>query len=331
MPPKASSSMTRSASVSSLPNWQTRHHDDSKAVQGWRLKCKSGAEESSDTLYRTGLLIERNRHTTARYATADEVEYKCAAIGSSSRPGSSSRLSRPSSCAELPGAGVSKAGAVAHRRSSRSSREQQADHLSVLLAKRLQSIEVRQSGLDEAAFAQRLQAREIEEADSKLAAKLNSEKEDGSQRKHHSLVCEDEADAKLALKLQAEEEEQAKRRNTEHTQNVFEDDAALAALLQAQEQKGSPSAALQEEDADTALARLLQAEECQGDLRLFTSLQGNNNALLQSLSKVSELTVASPAARSASASQSGGRYMPQRPLSSSSPIKAAGASIGKLA
>merc|ERR1719383_791720 len=156
--------------------------------RGFVLRTSTLGDVSRETLYRTDAQSERKRHSTARHSTASATMYKPSLnpLRESAQPNVLQDERRPS---------LSKADAVNQRKKERAEREKEHNHMSELLAKRLQSIEVRQAGLDEQAFLQRVNAREALDADAALAACLAEEDVDGAY----------DAGDDLARQLQAQE------------------------------------------------------------------------------------------------------------------------------
>jgi len=234
------------------PQWQERHIDDAKAEQGWQLQTSTLGNVSQDTLYHTGIAIERNRHTTARYATIDELEYKAAGNGVGSK-GCCAAMARDKIGPE----------AVAKRRQLRESRERDVDHLSELMAKRLQSIEVRQSGLDESAFAQRLHAREIQVVDADLAKSVLAEDKRALEQLQASVRAREESDAEFVRCLKTREERE-RDALSDAIRAAEESDLAFAKALQVEEERAIEKQHARmraNEDADVAIAEALRMEE----------------------------------------------------------------------
>jgi len=161
---------------------------EERVRRGFVLRTRTLGDVSRETLYRTDAQSERKRHSTARHSTASATMYKPSLnpLRESAQPNALQDERRPS---------LSKADAVKQRKKERAEREKEHNHMSELLAKRLQSIEVRQAGLDEQAFLQRVNAREALDADAALAACLAEEDVDGAY----------DAGDDLARQLQAQE------------------------------------------------------------------------------------------------------------------------------
>jgi hypothetical protein len=205
----------------SSSGWEQRHISDRKADQGWQLRCSGSlGNVSVANLYTTSIKPDLNRHMTARYATIDSVDYKGAhqmqALGSFK--------------------GQVGKEAASFRRQVQASRERDNDHLSDLLAKRLQSIEVRQAGLDMNAFAQRLNRRDTELADAVMARSILMEEKRVSDEREAAKLLREKTDADMA-KSMVEQEDRLNRGQVACKITREEDDARLARSIGAADQQ----------------------------------------------------------------------------------------------
>lgn len=237
--------------------WEERHIDDSKAQQGWNLHTNSLGDISAESLYRTSVKADRNRHSTARFSTVDGGDYK-----TGNEKASQAKVGRTSAGPGKVRSSTSGPGqdAAALRRKQRETRERDNDHLSDLLAKRLQSIEVRQAGLDEAAFAARLSQREAEMADEALAKALLEEEQSAEEERRRQTLAAEQADEEFVKALLAQEagaREDGQRQVVEAEQA----DLDLARTLQEEEEQRRQGVGRLGAEADFELARLQQAEE----------------------------------------------------------------------
>lgn len=220
--------------------WEQRNLDDSKAAQGFMLHTRSLGEISAESLYKTTVTLDRNLHVTARHAS-NESEYKpsgSAAQASDGNPGDVERAgNRTGSRA---GSRVATAKVQAkeetkrQRQQARAARERDGDHLSELLAKRLQSIEVRQAGLDESALASRLNSAEDQAAAEALAKQLLADDERALKEARAEAARREEEDLALARRLAQQDETRDHRDYAD-----MGEDAALAKLLQQEEERAA--------------------------------------------------------------------------------------------
>lgn len=220
--------------------WEQRNLDDSKASQGFKLQTRNLGEISAESLYKTTVSLDRDRHTTARYGSGD-AEYKpssSSAQASDGNPGDVARAgSRTGSRAGSRAATAKvqpKEETRRQRQSSRATRERDGDHLSELLAKRLQSIEVRQAGLDESALASRFNSEEDQAVAEALAKQLLADDEKALEEARAEAARREEEDLALARMLAQQDEPRGRQDDCD-----MGDDAALAKLLQEEEERAA--------------------------------------------------------------------------------------------
>jgi len=213
---------------------------EERVRRGFVLRTRTLGDVSRETLYRTDAQSERKRHSTARHSTASATMYKPSLnpLRESAQPNALQDERRPS---------LSKADAVKQRKKERAEREKEHNHMSELLAKRLQSIEVRQAGLDEQAFLRRVNA-----ADAGLAALLG----DNVNRAH-------DTDDDFVIRLQAHDIASALEQD-EPTLGAFESVLAL-------------DRANMEVACSLLQADLESLEAEQMELALAASLRGSDN------------------------------------------------------
>lgn len=213
---------------------------------------------TKESLYKTGRVTDRDRHRTAKYATISDDEYKAAAngisVGDPAAPGAKQAAGRASPSREA---------AVQLRRQARQRREADADHMSELLARRLQSVEVRQCGLDEEAADRLLNPWKALEADKAAALALLEQEEGDLERCKADAEAAEEAGAAAARRLMEEERRELARRQAAIEEAANADAEAARLLMEEEERDVARQRAAVEasRQADADAARKLMEEE----------------------------------------------------------------------